>query len=85
MGHGPCLRYGRVFPAERSAVCRRAPGGTCSEGRNLREPFRLPYCLSGRKAEGVGPDPGGLPSLRAGEVQEGCGLPTHIRAVPFHN
>ena len=22
MGHGPCLRYGRVFPAERPAVCR---------------------------------------------------------------
>ena len=34
----------------------------------------LPHRLSGRKAEGVGPDPGGLPSLRAGEVQGGCGL-----------
>ena len=44
------------------------------EGRNLREPFRLPHCLSGRKAEGVGPDPGGLPSLRVGKVQGGCGL-----------
>ena len=31
MGHGPCLRYGRVFPAERSAVCRRASGGTCGK------------------------------------------------------
>ena len=47
MGNGHCLRYGRVFSPARPAVRRRAPGGTCGEGGNLRKPDGRPHFRPG--------------------------------------
>ena len=57
------LRYGRVFPAARSAVRRRAPGGTCGKGRNLRKSDGRTHLRPGREAGRPGADPGGLSSF----------------------